>query len=761
MADNEEIIGIPGDGPSSDQGRGPSSAITGKDSIVVGLDGLAPGQIREWNKNFSPYFNLASNKKISERARQFANQIRRNHKDATIQIKERWRVLNYLLEGNTLTEWDAPDAIHVPELYKMLETMVPRIEDAVFHFDPWFSVKGRDQMSDLTAAKIKSFLDYQLDQARINGTIPYSIRTMLIYGFAAYKTRWSYESDWRVEREVKRTRMENGKSKFDITRREVERVTFEGPKADLVDPVWFIIEPTCTDPQKARYIGDTCEMTYDEIAALGEQGVFKNHEQLFDKEKRGGEDDYGDYTRQERSSVWPYGSYGSRRPEGSPKVYEVTEIWGRFDLYGTGRTRECVITVSEDVVLRVQENPFDDKHRPYAVAKANKYPFDFYSIGPLDHCIPLSIELDTHRQIGLEANKLAMCPITFMDETVDAPDSLWGVEPGTVFKGQYNSIQQLKVGTSLREMEMAESILRRDHEEVAGAPRVFEGTSEGEATATGIERKIQEGNKRIRSYVRAFTSMTEELLRQFHALNRQYVTRDMKYRVLGKSGAKLDEYEEVGPEDFGPDVDFEFMGVSNLHTVGMEATNMQQFLGAAWPLIQANPGLIDVPAALDFLFEKLVGRIDRKVVNVPNSLDSLMSQEDEILVMLEGQRVPVNYEDDDEEHIMVLERDILDNPRFDTQSPDVQKEILEHYENHKAQMRQKRVRQSAAQNPQPRVAGGQQLGVPGQGSLPQPSPEDPSTTPPGETPGPPNSMRQPKPGRDYGFSQTDNMGGTL
>lgn len=755
----EESITQPDSG-DGDRGRGPSTAIEGKSTITVGVDGVRPGQLREWSRNLAPYRNLAGDKSIADRARLYANGITTNHDRATEEHRNRWDVIDYMMKGQTLTEWDGPDAVHVPELYKMLETLVPRIEDAVTMFDPWFSVKGREHLDKLKSGKVKAFLDYQLDQAKFSELVPYSIRVMLMYGFCVMKTWWHWETDVRVEKRHRVEQLKDGSKRRVTESREVDKVVYEGPKIKLVDPYWFIIDPKATTPREAEYIGDTCEMTYDQIAELGEQGVYENWRKLADEEPRGS-GELADRSRYSRSGA--NGDFGERRPIGAPKKFMVTEIWGRFDIYGTGRTRECVITVANgDTVLRVQENPFDDKHRPYAIAKANKYAYDFYSVGPLDHCIPLSIELDTHRQIGLEANKLAMCPIIFTEETSDAPDSLWGVEPGTVFKGDYQSLHQLKIGTSLREMAEAESILRRDIEEVAGAPRIFEGTEGGETTATAVERKIQEGNKRVRGYVRAYTSMCEDLLSQMHALNKQYVTRDMKFRVMGKAGARLEEYELAQPEDFLPEVDFEFVGISNLHTLGMEATNLQQFMAAIFPLVQMHPGIVDIPELASRLHDALLGRgADKPIVNVPDPLDELLTQHDENVLMIHGHKVPINRQDDDAEHAKIIEEAVFGNQElWESLHPDIKDLFTVHYERHLQALRGGEVREMAAQNPKPYVAAGS-AAFPGQGSLPMPQNQDPRQSPPGETPGPTNMMRQATMGRSQPFSQTDNQIGGM
>lgn len=745
-------------GPLEDKGRGPSTAREGSSTIRVPIEGLRPNQVKEWYANFAPYRNLAGNDKIAKKALGFARQVKENHDNATLQIKEKWRVLNYLLQGNTITDWEAADAVHVPELYKLREALVPRIEEVLLGSDPWFTVRGREHMDEREAWRLKAFLDYQCDKSGINRKMPYAIRTALTHGFCAFKTRWDVKTDYRVKRTVEREESKKG-SLYTIKREQDEVVVWERPQADLIDPFWFGIDPASDDPQEASYVFDTSLMSYDRIAALGEQGIFENWKDLASQEPRHAPLALGAQHREDRMGVG-MDDGAIRRPDGAPKEFEVTEIWGRFDIYGTGRTRECVITVANGTtVLRCQENPHDDKHRPYCVARLNKDPFNFYAVGPLDHGIPLQVELDTVRQIGQEASRLAQAPIILADQQgSNLPDSILGVDPGSVLDCDVDKIHVLNVAVNPAYMERMDSILRRDMEETIGAPRVFEGTGDGSGTATEVERKIQEGNKRVRGYIRAFTTMLEDLLGQFHSLNRQFVTRDMTFRVLGKAAAGLKQYEVVGPQSFGPDIDFEFVGISNLHTAGLEATNLLQFFNATSGILSTQPGILNVDAFLDLLYERMVGKQPgRRIINLKQDEQDMLSQRDENVLLLQGHEVDVHELDDDMEHMLVLADEFLsDREAFEAMSPHVKDAIMQHFYAHQVAARGKAVREQAAQN---QAQQGQDMAFPGQGTVPGGQDPNPAQTPQGETPGPTNMMRQRKPGRQQGFSQSDNMMG--
>jgi len=746
------------DGKGTAPTRGRSTAREGSSTISIPFSGIKPGQLRQWHENFAPYENLAGNAAIRDKAFEFAIRHKAIHGDKTIAIQKKWNVLNYLLQGNSLVGFGDLEDIHVAELYKMLETIVPRIVEAVLDPDPFFAVKGRTEADKAQEERIQAFLEYQLHECGFKQMAEPLIRAMVIYNFIPVKTFWDFETDFRVKREVEKIEDPSKGTIYKIRRREIEQVVYEGAGLSAIDPYLWIMDTSNPDHQKNMLCGDTSDMIYDDMLALQDQGVFINVDELKDVQPSASYSN-SDVNAQRRSMLYPMDGDTSdlRFPDGSARRFPLTELWGRFDIYGEGRTRECVVTIANDTtVLRVQENPFDDKHRPYAVSRVNEDAFEFYAPGILDHAIPLQIELDRHRQVGIKGSELAINPIITASDVGDLPESIWDVEPGTVFEVPKGSIDTIDIKSPVGDLRHMEEILRRDIEEITGAPRIFEGTSGTENTATGIERKIEEGNRRLRGIIRSFSNLTEQILYQLHSMNAQYVTTKKTFRVLGKKARGLRAYEWVGPETFDSKVDFEFIGISNLHTLGLETTNIVNFLQTAFPFMQAHPGVVDTPFALDLLAKRMFGNgTGRNIVRVPDPLDELMHQADELVLMMSGEYVPISEMDDDMEHLAYID-EFKGGETWGKLGDRVQGLILEHEATHKAMMRQKSLREKASQGMSPTIAGGQ-AGFQGQGSIPnEQQAGTPSQTPPGETPGPANLQRMTNPGRDSQTFQTEN-----
>jgi hypothetical protein len=741
---------------------GSNTAKTGTSTITEPMQGPTIDSIRKWIDVQIPYKNLAGNQIVAERALEFVRQHKDHYELKHRNVTDRWETLLYLLRGHTMSRPTySGTPVHVPELYKLLEAVVPRIVEAVLSYSPWFRVKGREQIDKLEAEQIRAYLEYQLYRDHFDDQIDLIARTMMVYSAAPLKVTWEQDVKRVVPREVER---EVGDViRYRVTRTaEEEKVIYEGNKIRLIDPKDFFIDPLSTDPQKAKFVGDTCSMTLDDLLLRERLGIFQNVSQLLEVQPQN--DPQRTLLDQIRSSdiVDPNLTEANKTP-GAPRSFDVTEMWCLFSPDDSGRTEEYVITIANNsVVLRVQKNPYDDKHRPYAVARAAREPFTFWNIGPLDNGIPLQIEFDEHRNFMRETHHMSLAPFVWVPPDSDMPDSIMESEPGRVWRSS-SPPSFLQVKSTVGEGRFMEEILRRDLQEMLGVPPIFEG-GQAPSTATATERQLQEGNKRIKSYARSLTICFEAMLRIMHANNAQYLTRRQTFEVLGRSAAGLRAYEEIGPELFNQEIDFEFVGIANMHTMGLRATNMQQWLTLSYPFAQQYPGQIDFLAALDMLFKEMVGTIPgEEIIKKRPSLDEMMSQDDENILLAQGRRVEIHQMDDDGEHLREM-RPMMENiGDYPTES---QRNILEHYQAHVTQRERKRIREAAAAKLTPSVAGPQQTiidkergttGARGPGLGANGAPGSPAQTPMGETPGPENGQRVRAPDRGPSLFQGQNM----
>ena len=319
---------------------------------------------------------------------------------------------------------------------------------------------------------------------------------------------------------------------------------------------------------------------------------------------------------------------------------------------------------------------------------------------------------------------------------------------------EFTAVEQLR-GLTWYEVDLDTS--EHEIDEVTGAPQMFLGTQPQDDTATGTISRGREGNKRVLGYVRAYTRLMEQVLVQMHLLNRQFVTRAMTFRVLGKKAHGLHDYEEIGPEAFDSEIDFEFKGVTNLRTLGQRATNLQAFMNVATPFISAYPNEINPIAMLENLWHYMVGDDmgeDKIFKNI--SLEDMLPQDVENIMMSQGQRVEVHPQDNDEEHIIEMQP-IFQSEQFSQWPVKNQKLMIEHAAMHEVAMKQKRLKsQAAGGRNQMLLPPTVQAGTNGTLEGPRDLTEGVAQTPPGEIPGPGNASKVSQPGRQMSFFQDEN-----
>ena len=266
--------------------------------------------------------------------------------------------------------------------------------------------------------------------------------------------------------------------------------------------------------------------------------------------------------------------------------------------------------------------------------------------------------------------------------------------------------------------------------------------------------QIEEGNRRIRSYVRSLSELLEDSLQITHFLNGQFLTRRQPFRVLGKRGKFVGEHSSVSPIHFQRTVDFEFEGVSSLHTMGLRSTALVKFMEISKEIRDKHPGSINELALIQDLYKNTVGlRSGEDIVRVPTPVDELLPPEQENLMLFSGQKVAVDPADSSDVHLPSHMEFLEANREKMSEQSVVAME--EHILNHEWRDRQQEVQGAAggetkafAEGMTPEQQMAQAAGDMG----------DPSTqTPLGESSGPDNIHKMETPGRDHAFSQTDNQ----
>lgn len=669
---------------------------------------FTPEEARAWMEAQLFETNLAGDLETAGKAMNLCQSVVREWTERARPLHRRWRATYHMLAGNTL-ERSGPEDIHVPEIYKALETMIPRIEEAILEKEPWFRIIPRKKADTGQAEALSAYVEWQFSQAGIRTMIQSAIRDMLVSQCAAWYCFWDNKESWRNVRTVEK-KFVDGRMKRSVKVERKKVIDFSGPRAMLVDPFDFIIDTKATNPQNAIYVGHRAWMTKDEIRRIGKEFNWQNLDKL-DSDQRasmfGVEQDYYKWSRDPASR---YGDAMNRisKNDDRPEKLEVVFLHTKMSLDG-GQTHEDVriVVAAGKAVLEVRRNPNDGQIRPYATMRVTKSGHEFYGIGPFDNAIRINQHLDRYHQIFLRAAEVAACPMVFAEEDSDLPDSLYKVRPFSVFKG-VGPVRFTQVPDgSLRSAPLVLGTLQKSLEEVVGSFRINMG-QDSNGTATEASLSLQEGNRRMRGIIRSVGDGLEQLLDLFYRYTCQYSVDDVEFPVLGKRGLHMRKtHLTICPADLLDDVKFDLIGLHSLRTYGLKATGIMSFVNSMQAFIVANPTAVDQVALMHEMATELIGPDEaNSIVKVPTPLENLRSQLEENEMLVSGEEVEVDPDDDDQAHL----KDLMDLKNRaiheDGMHEGVRSVIMHHYLMHVQQMQRKQAQQSALQKRQPQNLAG-------------------------------------------------------
>jgi hypothetical protein len=97
--------------------------------------------------------------------------------------------------------------------------------------------------------------------------------------------------------------------------------------------------------------------------------------------------------------------------EGMKRLWEVYEGWADFDLYDKGEEIPCLITVVNDQVLGIRENPYWHKQKPFLQCKYREKEGEAYGMGAVEPVLNLWYDYnDTMNQIN-DARAFVLNPV--------------------------------------------------------------------------------------------------------------------------------------------------------------------------------------------------------------------------------------------------------------------------------------------------------------------------------------------------------------
>jgi len=754
--------------------------LLSKATIPVDVGHKKPSTARKWTREQIKYRNFAGkHDELDQKALQFVYNRREQFRARMAGPMRRWAV-NWTA-ANTEVMWhEREDDVHIPETKKALDGKVARIEEAVTGFDPVFEVEGtRGDLSRRTAKVLGSYIYRQMELAEWKRFVQPLAKDGELCNVMALKVQYERRVEDIIERNDELAFTKAGKPVYHTERRMRKAVTNEGCTLRLVDPFWFIYDVDADSPQECSYIGDESTPFLHELQQQAQQGIY-NAAAVERVREEGGMDgqaptdmhsrgSFPDQLRRSRSIA--HGSDFTRDLKSSYGATRVRliEMWALFDFGQDGYpgitdptgqllkgVQRVVITIANGIVIRFQQNPFDRKFVPYAFEMVNRTGHELVAPAPFDSVVQSNALYDRLASNQFRWFDLCVSPLVVTsDQNTDLPDSILDVEAGKVMRntGSWDWIKPPDISGAI---SFQQNFMRREIEELSGNLRVFESPA---GTATETERKVQEQQRMVRNSIRANGNLWRQCAQLIKHMELQFSTGSKLFAVSGKASRLLGRQAEITPQMLMEDVDFRFLGLTDVHVFGNRLQGMSQWMNRWGPMLMNMPQ-INMQALCQMDYELSVGRgqVNEIFPSVTNSWES-WSQEEENAMLMAGQYVPVNEADDDGKHLELV-NNLLEQAVTGSAPQYVVERILEHIDEHMQQLERKEAEQAARQQQAQQTADllNAQGGQPGVDRPPVPGGMEAPAQQADVTPGSPQERTQPRTGREgSGLSQTQVM----
>lgn len=301
------------------------------------------------------------------------------------------------------------------------------------------------------------------------------------------------------------------------------------------------IDPTCQDNlDNAQFVIYRYET---DLSSLKKDGRYKN----LDKVARQGREDY-DYDAEDETNF--------RFTDEPRKKMVVYEYWGNYDVDGDGIAEPIVCAWVNDVIIRLQSNPYPDGKPPFIVVPFNNIPFKIHGeanaelIGDNQKVktavirgIIDNMAQSNNGQVGVRKGALDQVN---RKKFIAGQNFEFNGTPNDIWHGSYNSIP----GSAFDMI----GLMNNEIESITGTKSFSGGINAGSlgATATGARGALDATSTRRMNIVRNMSeNLIKPLMRKWMTYNSEFLEDEEVIRVTNE------EYVPVRRDDLDGRVDIE------------------------------------------------------------------------------------------------------------------------------------------------------------------------------------------------------------
>lgn len=431
--------------------------------------------------------------------------------------------------------------LFIPYIYNIIETALPKIIGSVFEAKPFLTYKPVPSATDGTAKAdaMTNLVYFQMKQYMKASTRFYEIyKSALMYGTAISKQGWKYKEKSVMQRKMveQEAEADNGEI-VKISVRTPVRTTktiYDAPEMKNVPIESFFFDPAYSEIDESPFAIHEYFKELHELKAGAAEGYYKNVDKISEE-------------KQDGALKAKYDSAGILLGD----MHQSVRIWEYW-------TDEWLVTIAnKGTVIRVEENPYYYKSKPFVKWCCVVMPNEFYGKSMIETLMDLQSELNTIRNQRIDNVSLAINRMFLIQkgegidttQLVSRPNGF--IEVDDVEK----SIKEMVVSDVTASAYQDEEVIKNDMDVTSGVHNQDRGQAgDRRETATVATLLSSASSERFRMQVMLLEEdPITELGRQLAELNKQFLEDDTYILIQGEDG--VDSSVSISFDDIDAEFD--------------------------------------------------------------------------------------------------------------------------------------------------------------------------------------------------------------
>ena len=495
--------------------------------------------------------------------------------------------------------------VHIPLTFSVIQSDVAHKVQTSFGIWPIVEMEGYGPEDVAVARKNTVLLSAQMkDDDSFRKAVDF-FTSADVYGTAILQHGWKFSQQPRVFRET----VQNVYTRQTREMVRKQMVTdFDGPHWEVVDILDFFPEPGVKRVNEMRWCIRRLWMDYDDLRALGRQGVYDLSEIDSLKKQNGpagrfsGWLGYQDRIRLFRSQMDENTRSGTDRTD---RPVEILEMWGELpdELIPPDGAKSRVITVANGTaLLRNEPNPYWHGQLPFLHYSPVPDPHYFYGIGKVEISEKLQAAANRFTNQKLDALDLFVDPVFVYDRNraMDGRNLYMRAGRQIGIDGPVGEDAVRTISPDLRGLQHADVEIEQLWRWIQQGTGQIEDTTMGTAgtskrqTASEFQGRQQQISTRLLLETRlAEEGFVEPLANAFRMLNKQYLSTPKELRIAGQhavinpmTGEQLPmEERKIELSDLYPDYDVRAKGATQMASRATQQQNLSMLI----QMIGGNP----------------------------------------------------------------------------------------------------------------------------------------------------------------------------